>query len=440
TLAEIGKRLGFESAFGFRNARDVFVEYAALSGINRDSPLQLDISGLATLNDEHYETMAPLQWPVRADGPNDDSQRLFGDGQFSTPDRRARFIAVTPEWPQESPQSADNAETPFFLNTGRVRDHWHTMTRTAESERLNRHRAEPYVEIHPDDARADRVVNGDIVELKNRHGSVLLRARIEEGQRRGSLFVPMHWSDQFAAKARIDALVTAHVDPHSGQPELKHARVSLQRVHSEWQGLLLSTERLPLPRDSYWAGVPVAGGWAYWLAGAAPIQDAEQQLRALVPGEESLQFIDAETHDRRHAWIEDDNTLRAVLILKLSTKESAEKAGSETADPKKDSSELPEAWWLASRLGQNLSAIDRRVLLTGHPPGEQADQGAMICSCFQVSESRICATIAAGAGTAEQLGEKLRCGTNCGSCVPELNRLIRAAKTVAVPEEIIRVG
>ncbi|MET0379025.1 MAG: nitrate reductase, partial [Spongiibacteraceae bacterium] len=191
-LAEIGKRLGFESAFGFRNARDVFVEYAALSGINRDSPLQFDISGLATLNDEHYETMAPLQWPVRTDAPNDDSQRLFGDGQFSTPDRRARFIAVTPEWPRESPHSAGSAETPFFLNTGRVRDHWHTMTRTAESERLNRHRAEPYVEIHPDDARADRVANGDIVELKNRHGSVLLRARIEEGQRRGSLFVPMH--------------------------------------------------------------------------------------------------------------------------------------------------------------------------------------------------------------------------------------------------------
>ncbi len=453
-LSEIGKRLGHQQAFDFHSARDVFVEYAALTGINRGSTLQLDISGLAGLNEEHYNAMAPRQWPVRAGesvansasnsvdnsvgnsagNSAGTSQRLFGDGQFSTPDRRARFIAIVPQWPQEAPQSLGSDESPlalpFFLNTGRVRDHWHTMTRTAESERLNRHRAEPYVEIHPDDALAYNVAPGDIVELKNRHGSALLRARIEEGQRQGSLFVPMHWSDQFAAKARIDALVTAHVDPHSGQPELKHARVTLQRVHSEWQGLLLSTERLPLPRDSYWAGVPVAGGWAYWLAGATAIQEAEQQLRALVPGEESLQFIDADTHDRRHAWIEDDNTLRAVLILKLAANESGER----------DNSELPEAWWLASRLGQNLSAIDRRVLLTGHPPGEQADQGTMICSCFQVSESRICAAIAEGARSAEQLGEKLRCGTNCGSCVPEINRLIRTTKPVVVPAEIIRVG
>jgi assimilatory nitrate reductase catalytic subunit len=248
--------------------------------------------------------------------------------------------------------------------------------------------------------------------------------RSEDGQRRGSLFVPMHWNDQFAAKARIDALVTAHVDPISGQPELKHARVSLQRVHTEWQGLLLSTTRLPLPRDAYWAGVPVAGGWAYWLAGADDIQIAEARLRALIPGEESLQFVDDDTHDRRHAWI-DDNTLRAALIMKSAAT--------------KDHGELPEAWWLASRLGQNLSAIDRRVLLTGHPPGEQVDQGAMICSCFQVSESSICAAIKSGARTAEKLGEQLRCGTNCGSCVPELNRLIRA-QPAAVVEAIIRVG
>lgn len=426
-LSEVGKRLGFEKAFNYRSAADVFVEFAGLSAINRDSTLQFDISGLATLDKERYDAMAPIQWPVpvASDQKSEhSSSRLFGDGQFSTPDRRARFIAVEPQWPQ----SIANSATPFTLNTGRVRDHWHTMTRTAESERLNRHRAEPYVEIHPDDAKDFGVGNGDIVELNNRHGAALLRARIEEGQRRGSLFVPMHWNDQFAAKARVDALVTAHVDPHSGQPELKHAKVSLRRVHTEWQGLLLSTERLPLARDHYWAGVPVAGGWAYWLSGSTSIQRAETQLRKLIGGEESLQFIDAEHADRRHAWIEDDK-LSAVLILKLQSTDS----------DITNNGELPEAWWLASLLGQNLSASDRRVLLTGHPPGEQADQGAMICSCFQVSESSICAAIETGANTSEKLGEKLRCGTNCGSCVPELNRLIRTASAHVV-EEIVRVG
>jgi bacterioferritin-associated ferredoxin len=146
-----------------------------------------------------------------------------------------------------------------------------------------------------------------------------------------------------------------------------------------------------------------------------------------------LQFIDAENADRRHAWLDGDR-LSAVLILKLQTADSQSTGFQST-----NNGELPEAWWLASLLGQNLSASDRRVLLTGHPPGEQADQGAMICSCFQVSESSICAAIETGADTSEKLGEKLRCGTNCGSCVPELNRLIRSASAHVV-EEIVRVG
>jgi len=416
-LSAIGKRLGHDEAFAYRNARDVFAEYAALTGINRDTPLQLDISALVTLDDAAYDALEPAQWPLPVTGK--DSTRLFGDGHFSTPDRRARFIAVTPQWPQ----SQRSAMYPFVLNTGRVRDHWHTMTRTAESERLNRHRSEPYAEIHPEDAKAHGITQGDIVELTNTHGVALLRARIESGQQRGSVFAPMHWNDQFAAKARVDALVAAHVDPFSGQPELKHARVALRKVDVQWQGLLLTTERPTLARDDYWAGVPVAGGWAYWMAGCSSLLDAEAQLRALLPGEESLQFIDAEDSDRRHAWLDGDQ-LRAVLILRTDT----------------HTGELPEAWWLASRLGQNLSANDRRVLLTGHPPGEQADQGAMICSCFQVSETAILSAVAGGACSAEQLGEKLGCGTNCGSCVPELNRMVRESRQASVPVEVVRVG
>src|SRR5690606_14919524 len=146
----------------------VFVEYAALSGINRDTPLAFDISALSELSDSEYETLQPLQWPVRATGTGfGGTERLYGGGLFSTPDRRARFIAIDPRGPL-SPESVD---TPVVLNTGRVRDHWHTMTRSAESERLNRHRAEPYVEMHPQDADRYGFVQGDIIELNNRHGS-----------------------------------------------------------------------------------------------------------------------------------------------------------------------------------------------------------------------------------------------------------------------------
>jgi assimilatory nitrate reductase catalytic subunit len=410
-ICDVAKRIGFANAFDYGSAYEIFVEYAALSGINRDSALAFDISALSALSKSEYDSLQPMQWPVRRDGNAfSGSKRLYGDGNFSTADRRANFIAIEPRWPQ----SSETAEHPLVLNTGRVRDHWHTMTRTAESERLNRHRAEPYVEMHPQDADQYGFAPGDIIELHNSHGSALLKLRIEEGQRRGSLFAPMHWNDQFAARARVDALVTAHVDPHSGQPELKHARVAARRFDVRWHGLLVSREPLPLPRDLYWAGFPASGGWVYWLAGGEPLVDAQQRLAALLPGEPELLFDDIAHHGIRCGWLQQEQ-LQAVLML----------AQNHTADDDM----LPEPWWLLQRLGEKPGDSERRVLLSGQPPGARdVDNSAMICSCFQVSEASICAAITAGACSADQLGQQLRCGTNCGSCVPELNRLLRIAQ------------
>ncbi|HEY3698737.1 MAG TPA: molybdopterin-dependent oxidoreductase, partial [Spongiibacteraceae bacterium] len=173
-LAEIGKRLGFAHAFNFQNARDVFVEYAALTGINRATPLQLDISELSAINRAQYDALAPFQWPLLN---GNGARRLFGDGNFATADKRAHFIAIEPQWPQ----SIIDKTTPLILNTGRVRDQWHTMTRTAESERLNRHRSEPYLEIHPQDAAVFGLADGEIAEIFNRHSKAWLRVRIEPG-------------------------------------------------------------------------------------------------------------------------------------------------------------------------------------------------------------------------------------------------------------------
>ncbi|HET8709891.1 MAG TPA: nitrate reductase, partial [Spongiibacteraceae bacterium] len=229
-LSQIGKRLGFAQAFNYADSRDVFVEYAALTGINRDTPLQLDISVLSDISREEYDALAPFQWPLSAKKTGG-MRRLFSDGRFATGDRRARFIAIEPQLPQ----SATDRAAPLVLNTGRVRDQWHTMTRTAESERLNRHRAEPYLEVHPQDAAVFGLANGEIAEISNRHGKAWLRVRIEPGQRRGSLFAPMHWSDRFAARAKVDALIAANTDPHSGQPELKHAPVAVRALTSRWR-------------------------------------------------------------------------------------------------------------------------------------------------------------------------------------------------------------
>jgi assimilatory nitrate reductase catalytic subunit len=397
-LTQVGKRLGFENAFAFANARDVFSEYAALTGINTDTPLQLDISEMNSLTFAQYDALEPFQWP-RKNGQS--SVRLFGDGRFATADHRARFIPIEPAWPQ----SLLNRDTPLVLNTGRVRDQWHTMTRTAESERLNRHRAEPFVEIHPQDAAVFGLANGEIAEISNRHAKAWLRVRIESGQRRGSLFVPMHWNDQFAARARVDALVTANYDPHSGQPELKHASVTVKPLPSRWRGLVLSRKPLALVREHYWAGIPIADGWLYWMAGEESFETACDYLLKLLPGDAALQFVGTEHKELRYAWFEQER-LEAALFIGTSDLVS---------DP----------WWLAGQLGKSLDKDDRRVLLSGRPRGEYGAQGAMICSCFQVSEATISTAIAGGCQTSAALGEKLRCGTNCGSCVPELNRLIR---------------
>ncbi len=413
-LAQIGKRLGFEAAFNYENARDVFVEFAALTGINRDTPLQLDISALRDIDRAEYDALAPFQWPL-IDSKKKGERRLFGDGRFATDDRRARFIAIEPQWPQ----SNIDRDTPLVLNTGRVRDQWHTMTRTAESERLNRHRAEPYVEIHPQDAAVFGLVNGEIAEISNRHGKAWLRVRIEPGQQRGSLFAPMHWNDRFAARAKVDALVTANADPHSGQPELKHATVAVRALPSRWRALLLSRAPLQLSRAHYWAGVPVGNGWMYWLAGETDFDEAHAQLLALLPGQASLQFVDAAQAEVRKAWVVGAQ-LQAVLLL--GRRELL-------ADP----------WWLASRLGQSLDKEERRVLLSGQPPGENIERGAMICSCHQVAETEIRAAITAGCQSAGALGEKLQCGTNCGSCVPELNRMLREHRSTLSANVAVKV-
>jgi len=406
-LCEVAKRLGFDVEFSYRSARDIFVEYAALSGINRDAPLQFDISALASLDKNSYDDLEPLQWPIEKSGDTyTGSARLFGDGKYSTADRRACFIAVEPQWPQ----ALIDREAPLIFNTGRVRDQWHTMTRTAESERLNRHRSEPFVEVHPQDAAVFGLANGEIAEIHNRHGKVWLRVRIEPNQRRGSLFAPIHWNDQFAARATVDTLVPAIADPHSGQPELKHASVAVRPLPVSWRAIIICRTPPALTRDFYWARVPIAGGWLYWLAGAGEIAAAQRMLIdslttvATLPPDATMQFSDA-AGELRAAWIEQDY-LQAALIFGQSDL-------------------LPDPWWLANQLAQPLNATNRRVLLSGQPAGEQSAQGALICSCFQVSEAPIRAAIIAGCRDSAALGAQLRCGTNCGSCVPELNRLIK---------------
>ena len=256
-LSAVARRLGY-AGFDYRNAHQIFIEHARLSAFENSGARDFDLSGLAGLSVSEYDALQPVQWPVKTAETNGPA-RLFGDGQFFTPSGRARFVAVTPR----PPGMGTSSEYPLVLNTGRVRDQWHTMTRTGKSPRLSGHVVEPYAELHPVDAQTLGVADGELVRLTTRWGEALLRARVYAGQQRGSVFAPMHWNDQFASTARVGSLVNPQLDPVSGQPEFKHTPVRVLGYQASWYGFVL-TRRSVVPRGTtYWAKARRDGLWHF---------------------------------------------------------------------------------------------------------------------------------------------------------------------------------
>ena len=220
-VSEVAKRLGFGAAFDFSSAADVFREHAALSGFENDGTRDFDIGALKALSDEEFDAMAPVLWPSR-EGASP-QQRLFADGGFFATDGKARFVA--PEIP--ALRTETTAGRPLRLNTGRIRDQWHTMTRSGTSPRLGQHLPEPFVEVHPDDAARSGVVDGGFARVVTDYGQCTLRVTVNERQQRGMLFAPIHWSEETASSARVGALVAPFTDPFSGQPENKATPASI---------------------------------------------------------------------------------------------------------------------------------------------------------------------------------------------------------------------
>ena len=245
-ICDVAKRMGF-AGFEFASAAEIFREHARLSGFENHGTRDFDISALATIQDRAYEAMAPVQWPVTPEDPTG-VPRLFEDGRFFTPDRKARFVAITPR----APENATSRDYPLALNTGRVRDHWHTMTRTAKSPRLMQHTFEPSAEFHPEDARRQNLDNGALVRLSSAFGAMVARVAMTPEQRRGCVFVPMHWSGEFAGQGRVNALVNPAVDPISGQPELKHTPVRAEPYLPKWHVFILSRREIASPDGGYW--------------------------------------------------------------------------------------------------------------------------------------------------------------------------------------------
>ncbi|MBV7395663.1 nitrate reductase [Mameliella sediminis] len=397
-LAEVGRRMGWDEAFDYQSPAEIFREYAALSGIAGAFGRDFDISALATLRAEAYEEMAPVRWPVsklRKGG------RFFADGRFFHPDGKARLLPVS--W--RPPVAKTAPRYPFRLNTGRTRDQWHTMTRTALSPRLSAHLAEPFLEIHPSDARAQAIGSADLVQVHSPQGSAILRARITDAVQPGQVFAPIHWTGETAPSARIDTLVAPVTDPVSGQPESKASVVNVTRLQAAWYGFAVSARPMT-PRAEYWALSATRAGMRAELAGMTAPQNWEEEARVLfgLPWAEVSSVIGPGPGSARLVFRQGGRLVAALFVSPTPVAVMRD--------------------YLATLPDQPDHGI-----LSGRSPADMPDPGPILCSCFGVGVNTILTAIEKdGLLSVEAIGAALQAGTNCGSCRPELADLLASVQ------------
>jgi assimilatory nitrate reductase catalytic subunit len=413
-MAEVAKRMGFGAAFAYRHPAEIFAEYARLTGFENGGARDLDICGAAELSHADYDALLPFQWP-RPAGVTPKETRFFANGGFYTPDRRARFVPT----PFRGLAQETTSRAPLTLNTGRIRDQWHTMTRTAKSPRLMGHAPEPFVEIHPADAVSHDIVHGALAELASPTGTIICRAIVTDRQSVGSLFVPMHWTSQRASRARIDTLVAAIADPVSGQPELKGTPVAIRPFETSWQAFA-ATRRAPDARDcAYFATAAVNGGFRTELALHEPPASWEDLAQQLLIGNdkaniELLAYHDTAAGQYRFAAFNGDRLIGALFVARGAL--SCARA------------------WIAAQLLEPVPPSARLRFLAGRPGAESKDRGPIVCACFEVGSNEITEAITKhGATTVAAVGASVKAGTNCGSCRAEIRRILDAA---CIPEAV----
>ena len=410
-VAEVARRMGFAAAFDYAGPAAIFREHAALSAFENDGARDFDLGGLAALDDAAYDALEPVRWPVRRAparglrGAGSDAVEPLTDCGFFTPSRKARFVATVPAPPAAIPDD----ERPFVMLTGRIRDQWHTMTRTGRSPRLSQTRPEPYIEINPVDAIAGGLANAGLARVSGARGTMLARVEWSDDVPGGVVFVPMHWTSELADSGRVGALIAAAVDPHSGQPELKHAPVAVSPFRPAWHGFALSRVRVVLDGAAYAVRARGAGFWRHEIAGdSAPSSWSAYARERLGADGDWIEFADSTAGYYRGARLV-DGRLAACLFISPRTR-------------------LPDRAWLGRLFGE--AALDdaaRQGLLAGRPADGAAAVGPTVCACLGVGRDTLVRAIASREATSVRaIGERLGAGTSCGSCIPELNALITA--------------
>lgn len=405
-LTQLACRLGFGEGFAYEDEHDIFSEHAALSGFENEGARQFDISGLARLSRAEFEALEPLSWPVNAAWPSGRA-RLFEDGVFSTPDGRARLLPLAQHFPPESVVVAAPAGAipsrlhslllgSLLLNTGRLRDQWHTMTRTGHVPRLQEAEPWPKLRVGAASLLALGLAEGDLVRLSNDLGEARLLVGVDEGLREGDAFLPMHWTDSQCSQGAVNRLIAAVVDPLSGQPMFKQGRVMVEPQPTRWQGLWLGQQPWGEAVD-WWARRPLPEGNCTLLASWSEEPQALWQRLGAAGRWLRLPL--------KQGWL--------AVALAQDRIDGLLLVGERRPDIKVD--------LLASLLGTPLQAGALSQTLSAALAGDSR----LVCSCLRVSEQRIVDAITRQ-GVSELAGLRalLGCGSNCGTCLPEIDKLL----------------
>ncbi|HEX5801977.1 MAG TPA: molybdopterin-dependent oxidoreductase [Azospira sp.] len=409
-----------DKLFPYTTPESIHAEHRA-STRGRD----LDISGLSYAL---LETAGPQQWPY-PEGASAGQVRLYADGVFPTPSGRARFVVVEHKPTAELTDPA----RPISLLTGRLLEQWHGMSRTGTVPRLFKGEDEPLLKMNACDLRHRGLDSGELAKVSNGRGEIIVRVEADDGMPRGRAWLPMHWGEQFMNGYGCNALMPSATDPYSFQPELKHAAVAVEKVDLPWSLVvlrhadeasasdnalaLLARARTLLKRFPY-ASVGLYGRSEplVVLRAAAPTAPPAELLAeidalfGLATEEGAIVYVDPKRGIDKKALARDGRLLGVRL------------AG-ET---------LAMAWLKDAMADDAIDASLIRFALApiAQPPKQAPARSPLLCKCAGITEAEVRAELAAG-GSLDTVQDKLKCGTFCGGCLPDLKKM--AAATPAVP-------
>ncbi|MDG2522154.1 molybdopterin-dependent oxidoreductase [Caulobacter segnis] len=406
-IADVAQAMGFADGFNWRSPAQIFREWARLTAYENDGRT-LNLAGLTGMTPQSYDALEPVQWPVTAAGG---TPRLFTDGRFETADGRGRMNPVRPRGP-----AREVCEVyPLALNTGRVRDHWHTLTRTGLAPELCRNEPEPFVELHPDDAAASGVCDGQLTRVQTRSGEAVVVARLTDRQTPGCAFMPMHWTSAYAASGRVNPLVAAAVDPRSGQPEFKHTPARVRPYRDTWRGFYIGRRpELSMSGDLIWRRITQDGCHLHEFAGRGDVREREALRRRLVEGagRDVLRLEDASAGSLREAYLNEGRLDRVFFAT--------------------TGGRLPPREWLTQLFEKPcLDDLDRLNLLIGRAPGQPHSNSPVVCACRGVRADKIVAAARAGARDVDTVADATAAGSACGSCRPQIARILKETLVMA---------